>query len=140
VNCDPSDNTCIPPDWVPPHLRPSDDDRYEPDPAFHTPGRPALTPPCRYAHKRTFASEVAAFAGAGDIEEMVKSRGQEYVPLHPYPCPDDAAHWHLSSYEQGHRTCPVCEKVSPAWNGGKVWVIAAHGSCPGEGSRVRGVD
>lgn len=90
---------------------------------------------CRFAAKRTFPTREWARQGMRDIRAAVWARGVRYDTLYPYRCPN-GSHWHLSHYRQGYAMCPVCGQRQQAWFGGKVWVIAAHGGCAGEGQHA----
>lgn len=97
----------------------------------------------RYPTKRTFRTRAHALAGA---EAIRTAKGETYVPLYPFLCTDDSAHWHLTHYPQGRKPCPECLQIVPAWNGGKHWVIGVHSAddpdtgcvaqCIGEGALV----
>lgn len=93
---------------------------------------------CRFASKRTFATEDDARLGALEIKTVCALNHRSYTELFPYPCPD-GDHWHLSHWAQGTGLCGTCNEMVPAWKGWW-WVIGRHyvnhQPCKGEGSRA----
>lgn len=86
---------------------------------------------CRYQRKRRFLTSADAEAGARRIRAGVEARGQRFVTLYPYRCPD-GDHWHLSKSPQDTRDCPTCGQSRPSWLDPRrgEWVVYAHGDCP----------
>lgn len=87
---------------------------------------------CRYPYKMHYESESEARFASEEIRARVHGRGQRFIPLYPYQCPENE-HWHLSSSRQGTATCPRCDTPDlSAWfdHRRNEWVIYAHGDCP----------